>query len=106
MCAIVGVVDIRPDDAAAIEDLVFMARKFRGQAGQQAEMPSYRYHARRRKPSADDLAVELAIQRRIRAIEQGAGIHHPRHDRVPDEGPAQSEAVPKVKRQRPRRPAR
>jgi hypothetical protein len=84
MGAIVGVVDIRPDDAAAIEELVDMARKFRGQAGQQAETPVYRHHDRRRRPSADDLAVELAIRRRIKAIERAAGVHHPWHDRVPE----------------------
>jgi len=92
MGTIVGVVDIRPDGEAAIEDLVGLARRFRGQSGQQAEMPSYRYHARRRKPSADDLAVELAIRRRIKAIDQAAGVHYPWHDRVPNEGPAQSGA--------------
>jgi hypothetical protein len=79
-----GVADIRPDDKSAIEGLVALARKFRGQTGHRAEIPSYRYYGRRRRPSADDLAVELAIRRRIKAIEQAAGVHYPWHDRVPD----------------------
>jgi hypothetical protein len=80
----VRVADIRPDDEAAIEELVALARSFRGQAGQRAEMPVYRYHGRRRKPSAVPLAAEAAIRRRIKAIGQAAGVDHDWHDVVPD----------------------
>jgi hypothetical protein len=81
-----GVVDLRPDDAAAIEEMVALARRCGGQSGQQAEMPSYRHYDRRKRLSADDLAVELAIRRRIRAIERAAGVHRAWHGLVPDKG--------------------
>jgi hypothetical protein len=32
-------------------------------------MPVYRHHRWRKRPSADDLAVELAIRQRIEAVD-------------------------------------
>jgi hypothetical protein len=80
----IGLGDVGPGDDELIEELVFMTRRWRGQFQRTRVMPSYRHADRTDNPTEDDLAVELAIRRRIEAIEEAAGVHYAWHDRVPD----------------------